>query len=170
MALNGASNLSLGTLGHIAGGKGDTSSETSLAADCRGATSSTAMWADFRCGSLAMALSSGSGYAGSGRGEFKIGLQNDVGTYMGGGASITYISTGSISGLVCTISDNYYYYLAESGNDGDLYESRIAQNSDNAGDYGATFTDTTPSGSCSFSTSQDGTNKDQFRFRGSGGA
>jgi len=169
MALNSPSNLSLGTLGHIAGGKGNTTSQTSLAGDCRGGASSTAMWADFKCGSLAMTLSSGSGYGSDGRGEFKIGLQNDVGTYMGGGSSISYISSSSISGLVCEITDNYYYYLNET-NDGSLYESRIAQNSDNAGDYGAIFVDTTPGGSCEFTYQQDGTNKDQFRFRGDGGA
>ena len=168
MALNIPADLSLGKLGHIAAGKGDSTSETSLN-DCGrdSGNGETAMWDSFQCGSLACLLSSGPSNAGSGRGEFKIGLKNDVGVYMGGGASITYISSGSVSSLGDDFSDSYYYYLSETS-DGSLYESRIAQNSDNAGDYGAIFTDTTPSGSTNFTYNQDGTDKDKFEFEGGG--
>ena len=168
MALNSPADLKLGTLGHIADGKSDTTSQTSLN-DCGrdSGTGETAMWGSFQCGSLSCLLASGPVSAGSGRGEFKIGLKNDVGVYMGGGASITYISSGSVSSLGDDFSDSYYYYLSETS-DGSLYESRIAQNSDNAGDYGAIFTDTTPSGSTNFTYNQDGTDKDKFEFQGGG--
>ena len=165
MALNSPSNLSLGTLGHITAGNGNTTTQTSLAAGCRGATSSTAMWADFRCGTLTVDFVSGSGFSGSGKGYFKIGLKNDVGTYMGGGASVTFLSSSLVNDLNDDVEISYYYQLGESG-EGSLYQTRIANNSDNSGDYEGDFDEAL--GGVGFNAYQDSTNRDKFRFRGTG--
>ena len=58
----------------------------------------------------------------------------------------------------------YVFEIVETG-DGSLYESRIAQNSDNAGDYDATYT---PIDSITFGTASNSlyTDKDRFKFIG----
>ena len=60
MALNSPADLKLGTLGHIADGKSDTTSQTSLN-DCGrdSGTAQTAMWANFRIGGTGLTLVSG---------------------------------------------------------------------------------------------------------------
>ena len=164
MALNSPSNLKLGQLGHIAGGNGNSTSATSLAATCRGSAASTSMWADFRCGNLNMELVSGPNNAGQKRAYFKIGLKNDVGEYMGGGSSVTFISTGLISSLGDDTGNSYYYHLNEDSEVGGLYQIRIAQNSNNSGDYEATHDPSV--GNPQYTYFQDSTIKDKFRFKG----
>ena len=162
MALNSPSDLSLGTLGHIAAGNGDTSSETSLN-DCGrdSGTGETAMWANFRIGGTGLTKVSGL-QNGSARVTFKIRPKGDVGVYMGNGSDGDYIEQlfNDING------ENTYVFEIVETSDGSLYESRIAQNSDNAGDYDATYTVT--SGSASFGTASNSpyTDKDRFRFIG----
>ena len=165
VALNDMTNLKLGQLGKIAGGKANAPSQTSLASDCRGSSSATNMRGDFRCGSLSVEFVSGTGFTGSGRGYFKIGLKNDVGEYMGGGSSVTFLSTSLINDLDDDFETSYYYELDESG-DGSLYETRIARNSDNAGDYEGDFD--AQAGGVTYQEYQDATDKDKFRFRGTG--
>ena len=159
-------NLKLGQLGKIAGGKSNATSQTSLAADCRGSASATNMRGDFRCGSLTVDYISTSGFpSGSGRGYFKIGLKNDVGTYMGGGSSVTFLSSSLVNDLDDALEVSYYYQLGESGA-GSLYQTRIANNSDNSGDYEGDFDEVL--GGVVFHDYQDATNMDKFRFRGAG--
>ena len=166
MALNSPADLSLGKLGHIAAGNGDSTTETSLN-DCGrdSGTAETAMWANFRCGNLSVVLDSGSSSAfdGDGKGIFKIRLKGDVGVYMGVGAGGEYQVTGVVNDLNTGDEVSYYYFLSEAS-DGSLYESRIAQNSDTEGDYDALFTVT--AGSPSYTYHQDSTDNDKFRFRG----
>jgi len=166
VALDDMTNLKLGQLGKIAGGKANATSQTSLAADCRDSTSTTSMRGDFRCGTLSLNFISGPSNAGSARGYFKIGVKNDVGDYMGGGSSVTYLSSSLVNDLGDTIADSYYYNLDETG-DGSLYETRIARNSDNAGDYEALFT--LEVGSAAYQYLQDSTDYDKFRFKGTSG-
>ena len=164
MALNSPSDLSLGKLGHIADGKGDSTSETSLNACARDSgTGETAMWANFRIGGTGLTLVSGLQNSDK-RATIKIRPKGDVGIYMGNGSDGGYVEQ-LFNDL--NAEGTYVFEIVETS-DGSLYESRIAQNSDNAGDYGAIFTDTTPSGSTSFTYTQDGTDRDKFRFRGTG--
>ena len=162
MALNSPSNLSLGKLGHIADGKGDSTSETSLN-DCGrdSGTGETAMWANFRIGGTGLTKVSGVA-DGSARVTFKIRPKGDVGIYMGNGSDGGYVEQlfNDING------ENTYVFEIVETSDGSLYESRIAQNSDNAGDYDATYT--VVSGSASFATASNSpyTDKDRFRFIG----
>ena len=162
MALNSPADLSLGKLGHIAAGKGDSTSETSLN-DCArdSGTGETAMWANFRIGGTGLTKVSGVA-DGSARVTFKIRPKGDVGIYMGNGSDGGYVEQlfNDING------ENTYVFEIVETSDGSLYESRIAQNSDNAGDYDATYTVT--SGSASFATASNSpyTDKDRFRFIG----
>ena len=153
MALNAASNLSLGTLGHITAGNGNTTTQTSLAAGCRGATSSTSMWADFRIGSATVVKVSGI-LDGSDRGNFGIRVRNDVGTYMGGETLLQLYQT--------SVGPNTYYYQIEESGAGSLYQSRIAENSDNAADYSGEWAVT--QGSQAFAIVQQSPEKDKFKF------
>ena len=161
MALNSPSDLSLGKLGHIADGKGDSTSETSLN-DCArdSGTGETAMWANFRIGGTGLTKVSGVA-DGSARVTFKIRPKGDVGIYMGNGSDGDYIEQlfNDING------ENTYVFEIVETSDGSLYESRIAQNSDNAGDYDATYT---PIDSITFGTASNApyTDKDRFRFIG----
>ena len=161
MALNSPSDLSLGKLGHIADGKGDSTSETSLNACARDSgTGETAMWANFRIGGTGLTKVSGVA-DGSARVTFKIRPKGDVGIYMGNGSDGGYVEQlfNDING------ENTYVFEIVETSDGSLYESRIAQNSDNAGDYDATYT---PIDSITFGTASNApyTDKDRFRFIG----
>ena len=162
MALNSPADLKLGTLGHIADGKSDTTSQTSLN-DCGrdSGTGETAMWSSFRIGSTGLTKVSGLQNSDK-RATIKIRPKGDVGVYMGNGASGGYVEQlfNDING------ENTYVFEIVETSDGSLYESRIAQNSDNAGDYDATYTVT--SGSASFATPSNSpyTDKDRFRFIG----
>ena len=162
MALNSPSDLSLGKLGHIAAGNGNSTSETSLN-DCArdSGTGETAMWANFSIGGTGLTKVSGVA-DGSARVTFKIRPKGDVGIYMGNGSDGDYIEQlfNDING------ENTYVFEIVETSDGSLYESRIAQNSDNAGDYDATYTVT--SGSAEFATASNSpyTDKDRFRFIG----
>ena len=162
MALNSPSDLSLGKLGHIAAGNGDSTSETSLN-DCGrdSGTGETAMWANFRIGSTSIVFDSGV-FDASDRGYFKIRVKNDVGAYMGGTAGGEYVSSALKTGID---GENTYVCHIEESSDGSLYESRIAQNSDNSSDYDATFTLTVGDAEFSISNSPY-TDKDKFRFLG----
>ena len=131
MALNSPSNLKLGQLGHISGGNGDSTSQTSLAATCRASASATSMWADFRIGTTTFTNVSGA-FDGAAKGYFKCKIRNDVGEYMGGGQSGEDVSD---SLKVSVNGDNTYVYEVVETNDGSLYESRIAQRSTNSVDY-----------------------------------
>ena len=161
MALNSPSDLSLGKLGHIAAGNGDSTSETSLN-DCGrdSGTGETAMWANFRIGGTGLTKVSGVA-DGSARVTFKIRPKGDVGIYMGNGSDGGYVEQvfNSLNG------ENTYVFEIVETSDGSLYESRIAQNSDNAGDYDATYT---PIDSITFGTASNApyTDKDRFRFIG----
>ena len=160
MALNSPSNLKLGQLGHIAGGNGDSTSQTSLAATCRGSASSTSMWADFRIGSTTFTNLTGT-FNGAAKGYFKCKVRNDVGEYMGGGQSGEYVSDSlkvSING------NNMYTYEIQETNDGSLYESRIAQRSTNNVDYNGEFELT--HGSAGFGISNPYTDKDKIKYLG----
>ena len=161
MALTSPSDLSLGKLGHIAAGNGDSTSETSLN-DCGrdSGTGETAMWANFRIGGTGLTKVSGVA-DGSARVTFKIRPKGDVGIYMGNGSDGGYVEQlfNDING------ENTYVFEIVETSDGSLYESRIAQNSDNAGDYDATYT---PIDSITFGTASNApyTDKDRFRFIG----
>ena len=161
MALNSPADLKLGTLGHIADGKSDTTSQTSLN-DCGrdSGTGETAMWGSFRIGGTGLTLVSGLQNSDK-RATIKIRPKNDVGVYMGNGASGGYVEQ-LFNDL--NAEGTYVFEIVETG-DGSLYESRIAQNSDNAGDYDATYT---PIDSITFSTPSNTpyTDKDRFRFIG----
>lgn len=171
MALNTPVDLSLGKLGHIAAGNGDSTTETSLNACGRDSgTGETAMWADFRIGGTSLLLDSSSSTAFNGdeRVTFKIRPKGDVGIYMGAGVGGTYV-TATYSSVFAgeDLSRSYYFEIDESS-DGSLYQSRIAENSDNAGDYDATHV--FDAGSGGFVVTQDGTKKDKFRWKCTGGA
>ena len=161
MALNSPSDLSLGKLGHIAAGNGDSTSETSLN-DCGrdSGTGETAMWANFRIGGTGLTLVSGVQNSDK-RATIKIRPKGDVGIYMGNGSDGGYVEQvfNSLNG------ENTYVFEIVETSDGSLYESRIAQNSDNAGDYDATYT---PIDSITFGTASNApyTDKDRFRFIG----
>ena len=161
MALNSPADLTLGTLGHIADGKSDTTSQTSLN-DCGrdSGTAQPAMWANFRIGGTGLTLVSCLQNSDK-RATIKIRPKNDVGVYMGNGASGGYVEQ-VFNDL--NAEGTYVFEIVETG-DGSLYESRIAQNSDNAGDYDATYT---PIDSITFGTASNApyTDKDRFRFIG----
>lgn len=136
MALNSPSNLSLGRLGHIAGGNAGTTNQTSLAATCRGANSQTSMWSDFRIGTISFVEDSyniGGGTLDDGTIILSVPNTGDVGNYMGAstGGTDYYVSQyysdfRGGSNLVC--------HIGESGA-GSLYVSRIQNRSSNAADY-----------------------------------
>jgi len=158
VAWNSPSDLSLGKLGHIAAGNGDSTSETSLN-DCGrdSGTGETAMWGDFKPGTGVYILNTNDPADGSARVYFSIRVRNDVGTYMGGETLFTHslmssVGDGGFSG--------YLFNLVEP-NAGSLYGSRIAANSDNSADYNGEFT--VNSGSAGFAISQL-TPMDSFKF------
>ena len=161
MALNSPADLSLGKLGHIAAGKGDSTSETSLN-DCGrdSGTGETAMWGSFAIGSTGLTKVSGLQNSDK-RATIKIRPKGDVGIYMGNGSDGGYVE--QVFNDLNTEA-TYVFEIVETS-DGSLYESRIAQNSDNAGDYDATYT---PIDSITFSTPSNSvyTDKDRFRFIG----
>ena len=159
VALNSPSNLKLGQLGHIAGGNGNSTSATSLGATCRGSSASTAMWGDFKIGSVAFVNLSGS-FNGEAKGYFKCKVRNDVGEYMGGGQSGETVSDFKVS----INGDNTYIYEIQETNDGSLYESRIAQRSTNSADYNGEFELTL--GSAGFAISHPYTDQDKVRYFG----
>ena len=159
MPLGTPSNLSLGRLGHIAGGNSGTTNQTSLAATCRGANSQTSMWADFKIGTPVLVNLSGV-FDGSAKGYFKIRVRNDVGEYMGGGASGETVDEFKVG----VNDENSYWFEIQETNAGSLYTSKIANNSTNASDYQAEWQLT--DGSAGFAYQQDGTQKDKWRFFG----
>ena len=136
MALNSPSNLSLGRLGHIAGGNSGTTNQTSLAATCRGANSQTSMWSDFRIGSISFeedTYFNGGGTADAGYIILSVKPTGDVGTYMGATSGGTdyyvsqyYANFSASDLLVCHIGED---------DEGDLYVNRIQNRSTNASDY-----------------------------------
>ena len=160
MALNDMTNLKLGQLGHIAGGNADNTTQTSLAATCRGSASATNMRGDFRIGSTAFVNDSGA-FDGGAKGYFKCKVRNDVGEYMGGGQSGEDVSDSLKVGIN---GDNTYIFYIEETLDGSLYESRIAQRSTNAADYNGEFDLT--HGSAGFGISNPYTDKDKIRYFG----
>ena len=160
MALNSPSNLKLGQLGHIAGGNGDSTSQTSLAATCRGSASATSMWADFTIGTTTFTNVSGA-FDGLARGYFKCTIRNDVGEYMGAGQSGETVSD---SLKTAVNGDNTYVYEVVETNDGSLYESRIAQRSTNSADYNGEWELT--HGAAGFGITNPFTDKDKIRFFG----
>jgi len=94
--------------------------------------------------------------------NFKIRPKGDVGIYMGNGSDGDYLE----SSVVASVNPigSYVYEIVET-DDGSLYESRIAQNSDNAGDYDATFVTvvgSSPDWGTPFNTGS--TDKDRFTF------
>lgn len=169
MALNSPADLSLGKLGHIADGKGDSTSETSLN-DCGrdSGNGETAMWGSFRIGSVGITKISGVTDSGT-RITIKIRPKGDVGIYMGNGSDGDYIE-----GIFNNMNGGnvYQFELAETS-DGSLYESRIAQNSDNAGDYQGTWAYTVggssfpaEEGELSQGSNSANTDKDRFKYTG----
>ena len=159
MALNSPSNLKLGQLGHIAGGNANSTSATSLGATCRGSSASTAMWGDFKIGSVGFVNLSGL-FNGEAKGYFRCRVRNDVGEYMGGGQSGETVSDFKVS----INGDNTYIYEIQETNDGSLYESRIAQRSTNSVDYNGEFDLT--HGSAGFAITNPYTDKDKIRYFG----
>ena len=160
VALNDMTNLKLGQLGHIAGGNADSTTQTSLAATCRGSASATTMRGDFRIGSTAFVNDSGA-FDGEAKGYFKCKVRNDVGEYMGGGQSGEDVSDSLKVGI--NDSNTYIYHIEETL-DGSLYETRIAQRSTNAADFNGEFELT--QGSAGFAISNPYTDKDKIRFFG----
>jgi hypothetical protein len=142
MPLNTPSNLSLGKLGHIAGGNAGHTNVTSLAATCRGSASETAMWDDFKIGTISFNevshLNGGDPY------EYaylilSVPSSGDVGDYMGSssGGSDYYVSKyydGSPSSDTLRQDDDFTIEISESGA-GSLYATRIQNRSTNANDY-----------------------------------
>ena len=163
MPLNTASNLSLGRLGKIAGGNGNTSSETHLAATCRGATSETDMWADFRIGSIAfnqVSYSQAGGTIDDGNVIISVPSGQDVGAYMGSSSGGTdyyvskyYSALREDDVIVCEISES---------SAGALYESRIQNRASNSASYVFSTTGTAQS----HVGSQDFTEQDKFTTEG----
>lgn len=166
MPLGTPSNLSLGRLGHIAGGNAGTTNQTSLAATCRGANSQTSMWADFKIGSIS--FNEVSFMEGTGTWEYaslilSIPNTGDVGAYMGSssGGSDYYVSkTYNTSSDILHAGDDWTIEISETGA-GSLYVSRIQNRSTNASDY--VFSKEHISGTNhTFSPSQISTQKDKF--------
>ena len=173
MALNTPSNLSLGKLGHIAAGNGNSTTETSLN-DCGrdSGTAETAMWDDFKIGAAGVIKVSGTQNSGT-RLTIKIRPKGDVGIYMGNGSDGDYVTApfNDMNGSV-----TYQFELYDS-NEGSLYASRIGQNSDNAADYQGIYTFTVEGDSFSTTNNADGgelsqgsnsanTDKDRFKYAG----
>lgn len=137
MALNSPSNLSLGRLGHIAGGNSGTTNQTSLGATCRGSTGTqTSMWSDFKIGSISFVEDTyfnGGGTADAGYIILSVKPTGDVGTYMGAtsGGTDYYVSQYYAN---FSASDLLVCYIGETGQGG-LYQSRIQNRSTNASDY-----------------------------------
>ena len=174
MALNTPSDLSLGKLGHIAAGNGDSTTETSLN-DCGrdSGTGETAMWANFQIGGAGVIKVSGTQNSGT-RLTIKIRPKGDVGIYMGNGSDGDYIE-GVFTDMNGSLT--YQFELAESS-DGSLYESRIAQNSDNASDYqgiyvypveGDSFSTVNNAGGEELTQGSNSANTDKDRFKYTGG-
>ena len=162
MPLNSPSSLSLGRLGHIAGGNSNTSSQTSLGATCRGSTGTqTSMWSDFRIGSISFnQVSRLQGGATPDNGYLIISVPDhkDVGAYMGSssGGSDYYVSQ-YYSDL--RQDDDITIEISESGQ-GSLYHSRIQNRSINSADYVFSTTGT----SINFVETQDSTKMDKFNL------
>ena len=141
MPLNSPANLSLGKLGHIAGGNAGHTNQTSLAGTCGNrAGTQTSMWADFRIGTIS--FDEGTFLEGSGTWEYanlilSIPSSGDVGDYMGSssGGSDYYVSkTYNSSSDILHEGDDWTIEIDESGLGG-LYVSRIQNRSTNANDY-----------------------------------
>tara|TARA_R110002020_G_scaffold55264_1_gene153415 strand:+ start:32 stop:550 length:519 start_codon:yes stop_codon:yes gene_type:complete len=140
MPLNTPSNLSLGKLGHIAGGNAGHTNETSLAATCRGSASETAMWDDFKIGTIS--FDEVTFLEGAGTWEYahlilSVPSSGDVGDYMGSssGGSDYYVSkTYNTSSDILHEGDDWTIEIDESGA-GSLYVSRIQNRSTNSSDY-----------------------------------
>ena len=170
MALNTPSNLSLGKLGHIAAGNGNSTTETSLN-DCGrdSGTAETAMWANFSIGSVGITKVSGVTDSGT-RITIKIRPKGDVGIYMGNGSDGDYIE-----GIFNNMNGgNVYQFELVETSDGSLYESRIAQNSDNEDDYQGTWAYTVEGSSFpliegELSQGNNSANTDKDRFKSTGG-
>jgi hypothetical protein len=174
VALNTPSNLSLGKLGHIAAGNGNSTTETSLNACGRDSgTGETAMWANFKIGDAGVIKVSGATNSGT-KLTIKIRPKGDVGIYMGNGSDGDYIE-----GLFTSMNGSvtYQFELYDS-NEGSLYASRIGQNSDNAADYqgiyaftveGDSFSTLNNAGGGELSQGSNSTNTDKDRFKYSGG-
>ena len=169
MALNTPVDLSLGKLGHIAAGNGDSTSETSLNACGRDSgTGETAMWANFSIGSVGITKISGAQNSGT-RLTIKIRPKGDVGIYMGNGSDGDYV-TAPFNNMNGSLT--YQFELVETS-DGSLYESRIAQNSDNAADYQGIYTFTVEGdsfpleeGELTQGSNSANTDKDRFKYTG----
>jgi hypothetical protein len=141
MPLNTPSNLSLGKLGHIAGGNAAHTNQTSLAGTCGNRTGTqTAMWDDFKIGTIS--FDEVSFLTGSGTWEYahlilSIPSSGDVGDYMGSssGGSDYYVSkTYNSPSEILHFGDDWTIEIDESGSGG-LYASRIQNRSTNANDY-----------------------------------
>jgi len=141
MPLGTPSNLSLGRLGHIAGGNAGTTNQTSLNSCARDSgTAQTSMWADFKIGSIS--FNEVSFMEGAGTWEYahlilSVPSSGDVGDYMGSssGGSDYYVSkTYNTSSDILHEGDDWTIEIDES-DAGSLYVSRIQNRSTNSSDY-----------------------------------
>lgn len=159
MAWDGASNLSLGRLGHIAAGNGDVTSETSLN-DCGrdSGTGQTAMWANFRPGATVFSTSY-SGDAGAFAALVGMTVGGDVGTYMGDSS----YTSGTTRVNDCATAGTLTWEDVGDSNTGSLYQSRIASRSSNDADYAGTQTEPAGASNLGWSITENFTENDKFR-------
>ena len=167
MPLGTPSNLSLGKLGHIAGGNAGTTNQTSLNSCARDSgTAQTSMWADFKIGSIS--FNEVSFMEGTGTWEYaslilSIPNTGDVGAYMGSssGGSDYYVSkTYNTSSDILHAGDDWTIEISET-DAGSKYVDRIQNRSANASDY--VFSKEHISGTNhTFSPSQISTQRDRF--------
>ena len=163
MSLNSPKHLSLGRLGHIAGGNSATNDETRLGNTCRGSTGTrTAMWADFRIGSISfneVTRLQGNESIDDGYLIISVPSNKDVGIYMGSTSSGTDYYVSQLYNDLRP-DDDITIEIAESS-PGSLYVSRIQNRSINSADYVFSTTST----GINFGEEQDGTSMDKFRLQ-----
>ena len=133
VALNSPSNLKLGQLGHIAGGNANSTSATSLASTCRGSAAATAMWNDFKIGSVTVTETLVFGGDGDDKTQFGIRFKGDVGDYMGATNGNELIEVNGLTTGIDPDDDARNIEATEIGN-GSLY-SRIQDRLTNRIDY-----------------------------------
>jgi len=131
-------NLKLGQLGHIAGGNGNNTSQTSLAATCRGSASSTSMRDSFRIGTVGVSTTKIGSTYGDSKGQFGIRFKGDVGAYMGADSGDELVQDGALTTSMDE-SNGQWFVEASETSAGSLYQSRIANRSTNVDDYEGYF-------------------------------
>ena len=157
MALNNPSNLKLGQLGHIAGGNANS---TSLASTCRGSSASTAMWGDFKIGSVIVTSTLVFGGDGDDKTQFGIRFKGDVGDYMDATNGNELVLEALLITGIDPNGDARNIEASESGA-GSKYQDRIANRSANASDYEGYYN--TTHGTVTFAFQQTFTQKDKLR-------